>query len=98
MIDIAKLLQDLEIKWSYRYEKPSVNRDLNLLIAKETLINVILNTKNGKENINTIYHLLLLNLIRIYPYIQDDFTFQFLNSAVEKLTAKLINQKGGVRV
>ena len=96
MIDIAKLLQDLEVKWSFRNEIISSNRDLRLQVAKEALLEEILKTQNGDENLNSIYHLLLLNLIRIYPYTKDDKTLQFLNNAVDKICNKLMSSKRGV--
>lgn len=83
MIDVAKLLQDLELKWSFRNSAPSQNRDLRLFVAKEALINEILKTGNGREKLNDIYHVLLLNIVRIYPYATDENTVLFLNSAVE---------------
>ena len=95
MIDIAKLLQDLEVKWSFRDETISSNRDLRLQVAKEALLEEIVKTQNGYENLNSIYHLLLLNLIRIYPYTKDDKTLQFLNNEVEKICNKLMSSKKG---
>ncbi len=85
MIDIAKLLQDIYTHWSWRNKKMTMNIEYNLNLAQETLIKAILSTKNGEKNLETIYHLLLLNLIRIYPYIQDNKTYNFLNASVKKL-------------
>lgn len=85
IIDLAKLLQDLELKWSFRNEEPSVNRDLRLLVAKETLINELLTLENSFDIINTIYHCLLLNILRIYPYAKDSKTIVFLDNALIKV-------------
>lgn len=98
MIDIAKLLQDLELKWSFRHTVISSNRALRLQVAKETLIEEILNTENGKEKLNTIYHILLLNVIRIYPYTKDEKTFNYLNNAVELLMKKMNHSEIGANL
>ena len=61
MIDIAKLLQDLELKWSYRFSEDDSNREIRLLIAKEALLNRIRVMDNGQEIIRNVYSILLLN-------------------------------------
>ena len=84
-IDVAKLLQDLELGWSFRNEKMDSNRSLRLQIAKKALIEEILMLNNGESLLNTIYHLLLLNVIRIYPYTNDQLTLNFLDNAVDHI-------------
>lgn len=98
MIDIAKLLQDLDLKWSFRKQELTSNRALRLQVAKEALIEEILLTENGIENLKTIYYLLLLNVIRIYPYVKDDETLSFLNNSVGYLMNKLEKEIIGVNV
>lgn len=95
MIDIAKLLQDLELKWSFRNKTISKNMELRLLVAKEILIEEILKRDNGFEDVKTIYHLLCLNIVRIYPYVKDVATLEFLNSSIEFLAGKIKNLKKG---
>jgi len=85
MIDIAKLLQDLELMWSFRNDTPNSNQTLRLQVAKESLIEEILQTKDGDDKLKTIYHILLLNIIRIYPYTKDRLTILFLDNAMNKL-------------
>lgn len=97
MIDIAKLLQDLELKWSFRHKTITSNMELRLLVAKEALIEEILKLENGEEKLNAIYHILLLNVIRIYPYAKDKATIDFLDKAVQQILSK-INNKIGVGV
>lgn len=92
-IDIAKLLQDVELKWSFRNEEISPNRALRLEVVKEALIEEILKVKNGAEKLDTIYHLLLLNIIRIYPYTKDYATFLYLNNAIKILIGKFIKEE-----
>ena len=93
MLDIAKLLQDLELKWSFRNIELSVNQALRIEIAKEALIEEILKLRDGKNKLFTIYHLLLLNILRIYPYTKDEKTFDFLDNAIKELIIKIDNKK-----
>ena len=96
MMDIAKLLQDLELRWSFRYKVIDSNTELRLLVAKEALIEEILKIENGSEKLNIIYHILLLNIIRIYPYAKDCVTINFLNIAINLIVNKLNKNKGVV--
>lgn len=93
MLDVAKLLQDLELKWSFRNIELSATQSLRIEIAKEALIEEILKLKNGNKKLFAIYHLLLLNIIRIYPYTKDENTYNFLNSSVKKIIHKINNSK-----
>ena len=85
MIDVAKLLQDLELYWSYRHTDISANLTLRLSIAKETLIKHISQLPNGNKMVVQIYYILLLNIMRIVPYTKDIITEQFLEKAISKL-------------
>ncbi len=89
MIDLAKLFQDVVLKWSFRYQKIPPATQLRLQIAKEALIEEILTAPNGKEKLSTIYHILLLNVLRIYPYVKDQTTQEFLDDAVNNLVCFL---------
>lgn len=89
MIDVAKLLQDLDLHWSYRHQEIDFNLALRLEIAKEALLENILEYDNGFENILTIYHILLLNVLRIIPYAKDEKTAQFLKKAILKVMATI---------
>lgn len=83
MIDVAKLLQDIELGWAYRYQEKDMHLNLRLEIAKKSLLENLNTLENGKENVLKIYHILLLNVLRIYPYAKDDITIDFLNSSVD---------------
>ena len=85
MIDVAKLLQDLELHWSYRNQEVDFNLSMRLAVAKEALLENIAEYENAKENICTIYHILLLNILRIIPYAKDDKTHLFLKNALNKI-------------
>lgn len=89
MIDVAKLLQDLDLHWSYRHREIDFNLALRLAVAKEALLENIAEYPNGQENIKTIYHILLLNVLRIIPYTKDEETAQFLKSALNKVMAAI---------
>ena len=89
MIDIAKLLQDLEFKWSFRFTNITSNQALRLEVAKEALIEEILKTDGAEIKLSTIYHLLLLNIVRIYPYTKDKTTLDYLDNALDTLLMKL---------
>ena len=92
MIDIAKLLQDLDRNWSYR--NITLDRDTKTRIqyAKELLIDEIKKLPNGQEKLKSIYHILLLNIIRIYPYSKDKLTINYLDEKVKYLV-KLIREE-----
>ncbi len=86
LIDIAKIFQDLECYWSYRgYDKIDENLKARLLILKEIIINDILSMKDGKNILITIYHFLLINLLRILPYTKDENTKLYLYKEIDKI-------------
>lgn len=85
MIDVAKLLQDLEIWWSYRHEKMTSTLSLRLSIAKQALLENILELENWKNKVSYIYHILLLNILRIVPYTKDDITKNFLQTSLKQV-------------
>ena len=59
--------------------------NLRLEIAKQSLLENILAMQNGRVVLRQIYHLLLLNILRIYPYAKDEDTLNFLNSSCLKV-------------
>lgn len=96
MIDVAKLLQDLELAWSYRHEQKSPNLELRLLVAREALLESLAELPNGKYIIIQIYYILLLNIMRIVPYTKDKLTADFLKNSIQKLNA-ILNTKEKTR-
>lgn len=93
MIDVAKLLQDLELHWSYRHREVDFNLAMRLAVAKEALLENIAESENGSENIKMIYYVLLLNVLRIIPYTKDEETAQFLKSALNKVISIIKNME-----
>lgn len=84
MIDLSKLLQDLELGWSWRNFPKDDNRDLRCMIARQILIENVSELPNGRRLLLEVYHILLLNVLRIYPYAQDDKTLEWLDNALQK--------------
>lgn len=77
-LDIGTLLQDVQVMWSYRFnDSVSMNTVLRLIVFRDLLLDEI--RKVNEDYIVEIYYALLQKLIRIYPYIKDEHTYQFLN-------------------
>jgi hypothetical protein len=92
-IDVAKILQDIELFWSYRNEKIDNNLLLRLSILKKTVLSKIIALKGGYNIIESIYHLLLLNLLRIIPYSKDELTSNFLQKSLFNINKKIKDKK-----
>lgn len=71
LIDIAKLLQDIIIFWSYR------DKTKQLPFIKHVNLLQIIKERLSKEEYQLCLKLLILNLLRIVPY-SDEKTKQFL--------------------
>jgi len=89
LIDLAKLFQDLELGWAYRNKSNDTTREIRLLIAKNYLQKQILDMPDGEHRIATVYHILLLNILRIYPYTNATKTLEFLDCCCEKVLKKI---------
>lgn len=93
VIDIAKILQDVHLLWSYRHRKIDANLEMRLLVAKEEIISQIIALKNGNRILCDIYHVLMLNILRIYPYTKDNETLFFLDEALSKVSNQIDGNK-----
>lgn len=93
MIDVAKLLQDLELHWSYRNTEISANLSIRLLAAKNALLENILALDSGRDKLDQIEHILLLNVLRIVPYAKDEKTTKFLQTALQQTLNLIQNQE-----
>lgn len=91
MFDMSKIFQDIELGWAYRNQKPCANRSVKLNLVKEKILEKLYKFNNGENIIFSIYHLLLLNLLRIYPYTKDCSGILFLNKSLEKVI-KIISE------
>lgn len=85
MIDLAKLLQDIELRWSYRKDAIDNNTHIRLLIIRELFISEIRKLENGAELLDLLYKLLILNLLRIIPYTRNEADRIFVYTALEKI-------------
>lgn len=78
ILDIGKLMQDVQALWSYRNDKTvNTNTLIRLIVFRDILVEKICG--NNIEIYMDIYHALLLHLVRIYPYAKDRETIDFLN-------------------
>lgn len=84
LLDIGKLLQDLECMWSYRkLDRIDTNTKLRLVIFKNILLKKLISV--NPEYIRDSYAALLLHLVRIYPYAAEAATLQYLDEQVERI-------------
>ena len=68
--------------WSYRFEKNvNMNTVLRLIVFRDLLIDEI--KKIDSSYVIEVYYALLQKLIRIYPYVNDESTYAFLNEKVK---------------
>lgn len=87
LLDIGTLLQDVQVLWSYRFSKNvSMNTVLRLIVFRDILMDEI--EKLNPSYIIDVYYALLQKLIRIFPYIKDDITYDFLT----KKTGIVVNK------
>lgn len=85
ILDVSTLLQDSQVLWSYRYDDEiNINTLIRLKVFRDVLMESLI--QNVGDKAIEVYYALLLKLIRIYPYVTDDITYEFLN----KKTAALI--------
>lgn len=90
MIDFAKLLQDLECKWSYRNDGGiDENLEIRLLIFKQVLLDRLSLIDADGKLLNTIYCMLLINLLRIMPYTSDSRIKIYLRREIDKIFKKI---------
>lgn len=93
LIDFAKLFQDLETYWSYRNNHIiNENTRVRIEILRVLIVRDIYKMSHGKEYIETIYHLLIINLLRIYPYTSDEKTLKWLDNKLNVVIKKIKNR------
>lgn len=86
MFDVAKLMQDLELGWSYRYEKLSQEVNLKMQIACRCVDEKMKSLTDNE--VHTIYAILAMNILRIYPYCNDNTTRQWIYNALNVVYTK----------
>lgn len=89
--DVSKILQDLLVGWSFRHQlinadAASQNIKIRALLLRkqftDAMSSLIVTNKKSWED---IYIYLLLDLLRIVPYIKDKKTFEFVNNSIKSL-------------
>ena len=91
-LDIGTLLQDVQVMWSYRFQKDvSMNTVLRLIVFRDLLIDEIKNV--NPEYVLEIYYALLQKLIRIYPYTKDELTYNFLNEKTKLVISDILKME-----
>lgn len=83
VFDLSTILQDVEVLWHYREEKIDNNTVIRLIIMHDLLFKSMQELM-GEDYIE-VYYTLLLKLIRIYPYTNDELTYNFLNSKTREI-------------
>lgn len=89
MIDIAKLLQDLELGWSFRYEDLSMETKLKMRMGTQYIVDRLNNFSWGGA-CQLVYSLLLLNILRISPYCKDELTYSWIERSCDYLLTKCL--------
>lgn len=100
LIDIAKILQDVDALWAYRtYEKLNANLKIRLIILKQLIIEQLLTFRDGIYLVREVYYILLLNLMRIIPYTKDEKTKNYIENKISsiyfyilKIKERLLNE------
>jgi hypothetical protein len=93
--DLSKIFQDIQGGWSFfnRYhnvpQEGQSNLSVRLLDMKKKIINEILKIDNNEKILESILYILLMNYIRIIPYIQNNHVYLFIDQKLEE-TIKLI--------
>jgi hypothetical protein len=84
MIDAAKVLQDMELYWSFRNKPVSPDSARRIKMARDMIFDKLSAMENGSEKLRAVYHLLLLNVIRIWPYAEIQKSGEWLKTATQK--------------
>ena len=88
LLDIGTLLQDVQVLWSYRFSKDvSMNTVLRLIVFRDILLDEI--EKLNSSYIIDVYYALLQKLIRIFPYVKDEITYDFLTKKTRIVVNKI---------
>jgi hypothetical protein len=86
LIDMAKLLQDVECFWSFREQKKiSENLHLRLMLFRNELLLALMSLTHGHEIVDSTHRFLLLNLLRICPYAVSSATKEWLGKAIPQV-------------
>ncbi len=92
-IDLAKILQDADLHWHYRYEGDLENNlKIRLHCLKDSIVGAILAHDDGERLYSTVYHVLLLNVLRIIPYCRDEITEEWIERQIDHVLKIIKNR------
>ncbi len=94
LADLGKLLQDLELYWSYRNRKIDQNTRIRCYLLKKELLRLV-GERLGPGAAELAYHALLMNLLRILPYARTAGVRRFVRDGLLKVMS--IIEKGEFR-
>ncbi len=81
LMDIGAILQDIQTMWAYRFQdEVNINTIIRLIVFRDILMDKIKPVLG--TSLNEVYYALLLKLVRIYPYTNDEKTRLFLNNKI----------------
>ena len=91
MMDFAKIMQDTEVGWAYRNEVMTMNVQIRLESFRTQYLHNLIGKGLSFKQLSNCYHLLLLNIYRIFPYIKNSLNEEFLYLSIEKILDKIKN-------
>jgi thiamine kinase-like enzyme len=96
--DISKVMQDLLVGWSYRnnFSKKDISENAKLkyiLLSRQFANSIDTKIKNNKLW-EDIYYLLLLDLLRVIPYIVEKNTYDFVIKSLDTIVNNI--EKGAL--
>lgn len=94
LADLGKLLQDLELYWSYRGRRIDQNTKIRCYLLKKELLRLV-EERLGRQAVTLAYHALLLNLLRILPYASEESVRRFVRDGIGRVLG--IIEKGEFR-
>lgn len=95
MMDASTLLQDSLMLWSYKDQKEiDTNLLIKLMVFKD-ILEAKLNEISPKY-VWYVHNLLLLKLIRIYPYAKGDYVKEYLNRSIGKMMNILEREESNI--
>lgn len=88
MIDVAKLMQDIVLGWSFRLSENNSNIRPRLIAAQTSLSRILNEHGVDERQLELIHNILKLNLLRILPYTSDTPTVKFIIRSLNFLQDK----------
>jgi predicted Ser/Thr protein kinase len=92
--DVSKIMSDLLVGWSFRHhflqkDAVTMNAKLRVLLLRKQFIHDMGELITEKNVWEDVYAYLLLDLLRIIPYVTDANVFHFLDKSLESITQNI---------